>query len=62
MAEALEKSGMFPIKEYIKRRQVTVAAQVACWPIYELCMGADIIPGASRFVWRWYQDVGREVE
>ena len=62
VAEALDTSGIWPIKEYIQRRQANVAAQVDCHPIYELCAGAERVPGTSRFMWWWYQDMGREVE
>ena len=37
MAEVLDTDGILKIKEYIQRRRVTIAAQVACRPIYELC-------------------------
>ena len=62
MAEALETAGIWRIKEYIQRRQAIVAVQVAFCPIYELCAGAERIKGTSRFMWWWYQDMGREVE
>ena len=62
VAEVLEISGLWTIKEYIHLRQATVAAQVDCWIIYELCTGAERIPGTNKFMWCWYKDVGREVE
>ena len=62
VAEALEAAGLWTIKEYIQLRQVTVAAQVDCRTIYELCMGAERMPVTSRFMYWWDQDVGREVE
>ena len=34
--EALETAGLWPIKEYIQRRQNKIAAQVSCRTIYEL--------------------------
>ena len=40
VAEALETSGICPIKEYIQQRQDTVAAQVACRTTYKMCVGA----------------------
>ena len=40
----------------------TVSAQVACWPIYDLCTGEERMPGTIRFMWWWDQDVGKEVE
>ena len=39
VAEELKASGIWSIKEYIQRRKYIVAAQVACQPMYELCMG-----------------------
>ena len=59
---ALETSGMWPIKAYIQRRKDTIAAQVTCWSIYDLCTGAERIPVASGFLRWWDQDIGREVE
>ena len=39
VADALDTAGIWPIKEYIQRSQDTIAAQVACHPmyVYELC-------------------------
>ena len=62
VAEALETSGLCPIKEYIKWRQDTVEAQVACWTIYELCTGSGWMPGTSKFMWWWEHDVGQDVD
>ena len=61
MAEALETDRLFPIKEYMQKRKATVSAQVACWPIYELCTWAEIMPGNSRFMRWWDQDMRQEV-
>ena len=58
----LETTGPWPIKECIQRRQVTITAQLACKPIYELCTGAERILGSSRFMRWWDQDVGQEVK
>ena len=38
--DAMESAGLCLIKEYIQRRQATIAAQVACRIIYELCTWA----------------------
>ena len=51
--EALETAGIWPIKENIQQRQDTVAVQVACCPIYELCKGEERIPGTIIFI-RWW--------
>ena len=50
MAYTLETAGLWTIKEYIQQIRDTIAVQVACRPIYELCMGADRVLGASRFL------------
>ena len=60
--DTLDITGVWPIKEYIKRRQATITAHIACQPIYELCTGVDNITGSDKFMRWWDQDVGREVE
>ena len=60
--EALDTAAIWPIKEYIQRRQATVAVKVACRIIYELYIGAEKIPGSSRFMRWWDWDLGRKVE
>ena len=62
MDDALDSTGLWLINEYIQRRQGRIAAQVACRPIYELCTGAERIPGSSQMMRRWDQDVVREEE
>ena len=59
---ALDTAGLWPIKEYSQQRKASIAAHVAYRPIYEPCMGAERIPGASRFMGWWDQDIGQEVE
>ena len=58
MDDALETSRIWTIKEYIQCRKATIVAQVACWPIYEMCNGAYMIPGSSRFMRWWDQGMG----
>ena len=53
VADAMEAAWIWPIKEYIQRRQVTIAAQMACRTIYELCTGAEWMPGYS-WMMRWW--------
>ena len=48
MTEELEVTGMWYIKKYIWRWQATIADYITNHPIFELCMGADHIPGSSR--------------
>ena len=57
MNGSLDTSGLCPIKGYIHSRQYSVAAQVACRYIYELCTGADRVPVTSRFMRQWDKDV-----
>ena len=59
---ALEAADLNPIKEYIRRRQVTIAAQVECRPIYELCTKVEQRPVMRRMVRWWDQDVVHECE
>ena len=61
MAESLKTTRIWPTKEYIQRRHDTVAAQVAYKTINELCTGDKWMSGTSKFMWRWDQNVGREV-
>ena len=62
VADTLETTGIWTIEEYIQYRQATIAVQVTWRTIYKLLTDSERIPGASRFMRWWYQDVGREVE
>ena len=57
VAEALDTTGIWPIKEYIHRRYLTVAVQVAFRTIYELCTGEDSMTESIRFMRWWDQDI-----
>ena len=61
VSEVLETAWLWSIMEYVQQRQVTVAAQVACRTIYEICTEAERMLGTSRCVQWLGQDVGREV-
>ena len=62
VADSLDTSGLWPIKDCIQCSQASIAAQAAYRTIYELYTGTDRMTEASRFL-RWRdQDVGREVE
>ena len=62
MDDALETTGIWTIKQYINQSKATIASQMTCRTVYELCTGAERMPGASKFL-RWSdQDVGREVD
>ena len=50
VTNALETTGIWPIKEYIQRRYTTIAAQVGFRIIYDMCMGAERILGSIRFM------------
>ena len=50
VAEALDTTGLWTIKEYIQQRQDNVVSQVTFHTIYDICTGAERIPGTSRFL------------
>ena len=54
---AIKAVGLYPMKEYIRRQQADIAAQVVCRPIYELCIEAEGRPGTSQMMIWWDQDV-----
>ena len=60
--DTLDTAGLCLIKEYIKRMKYTIADQVSFRPIYDLCMGAERMLLASRFLRWWDQDVGWQVD
>ena len=62
VSDAPEAAGIFSIKEYIQIRRATISAQVVCRTICELCTVVERIPGYSRLMRCWDQDVGREEE
>ena len=53
VAEALDTYGIWPTKYYIQRRQDTVASQVVCRPMYDMCTGEERMPVTNSFVWWW---------
>ena len=57
VAEALEEVGLWPMKEYIRRRQATIAKYITNIPIYELCTGENQMMLSSRFMRWWDQDI-----
>ena len=60
MYDVLKAVWIYNIKEYIQIRQVLIAAQVACRPIYDMCTEVEWMLGSSRMMRWWDQDVGRE--
>ena len=59
---AIESVGLYPIQEYIWRRQVKIAKKVACLTTYELCTKVEQKPGTSRMIRWWDRDVVQEYE
>ena len=51
--EALEETRIWPMREYVRRRQATIEEYVAYQPIYNLFIGVDHIEGSRRFL-RWW--------
>ena len=43
MEEDLEVAGLCPMKEYIHRWYITIAEYITNCPIYEVCMGEELI-------------------
>ena len=70
MEDSLEAAGLWPIKEYIRRRQATISGYIANHPTYEICTGVERIPGSGSFLqcwgryitWEEYRNVAREGE
>ena len=60
MVEALKAAGMWQMKDFICRRKAKIAEYIVNHPIYELCMGAEWIPGLRRFMQWWDKDIKRE--
>ena len=56
LQEALDEAGLWPMREYIRRRQATVEQYIATRPIYELCTTAVPQRGSSRLLRWWQQD------
>ena len=54
LEEALDEAGLWPMREYIRRRQATVEQYIATRPIYGLCTTAVPQRGSSRLL-RWWQ-------
>jgi hypothetical protein len=55
--EAFDEAGLFPIQEYIRRRQDRLAVFVATRPIYARCQVAPGLSGSSsRLLRYWQQD------
>ena len=50
------------IRDYIRIRQSNIAEKLAYRPIYELCAKADQMPGTSRMMSWWDQDVVNKPE
>ena len=60
--EAMDSTGLHPIRVYINRRQKKTPERVACRPVYALCTEAERMPGTIRMVHWWDQDVVNDTE
>ena len=58
----METAGIHPIRGYIRRQQAIIAEKLAFRPIYDICAEAEWMPGTSRMVRWWDQDVVNEPE
>ena len=58
----MDAMGLWPIKEYIWRRQATIAEHIVNCPIYELCTATEKMLGSSIFMRWWYQEINPEEE
>lgn len=56
LAEAMKLAGLYPMKEYVRRRQATYADYLATRPLYQLCVNTPPVPGTSRQLRYWEQD------
>ena len=57
--DALEAAGIWPMKEYIRRRQATIEEYISISRIYELCTRAEWLQGKSQMIQWWDQDHSR---
>ena len=55
LKDALATAGLFPVKEYIRRRQATITQYVALRPIHQLCQDAPRSTGLLSRVLRWWE-------
>ena len=54
-ASAREEAGFLTVKEFIRRRQNTVAQYIATQSLLDLCEGSERAPGARVGMWWWEQ-------
>ena len=60
LADALEASGLFPLRTYVQRRQETIARYIVTRPIYQLCLiaaEAAAADGTDRTTRWWNQNL-----
>ena len=50
------------MKEYIQRRQDTIAEYIVNVPIYDICAGTEQMPGLIIFIKLWDQDFNLQEE
>ena len=56
----MEAAGLHSIREYIRKRQATIAYKVTCGLIYEICAEEERMLGTIWMVRWWDQDVVNE--
>ena len=56
----IKVAGLWPIREYVWRRQAKIAEYGATRPIFELCTGVQRMPGFSQILRWWDKDNIRE--
>ena len=51
----MDTTRMWPIRNYVRRRQETITEYLSGRPIYEIYTGAERMDGSSQFLRWWYQ-------
>ena len=57
---AIEAAGLWPMWEYLRRRQATIVKYITSQLIFKLCTGTERIPGSIQSLSWWDQDHIRE--
>ena len=60
--ESMEGAGLRPIGEYIRRQQADISERADFRPIYDIYTEAERMPGTSRTMKWWDQDVVKETD
>ena len=62
VSTALEVTGLWPMREYVRRWQAKIAEYIAGHPIFELCRYAERREISIMFLCWWDQDHGQAEE